>query len=146
MLWAARSRLTFSPGCPFSPWSVAPITAMCKRVQGGERERERHKHRHQRQRHAPPPQNPGSGAGMSRLAPAPAPVLLPILTVGCPSKERLQNTVLSQAGDGPTLFRAGLFGMGSCRWQAGVHVSKPTVSKPSWCMRWQQEAPNPGGC
>lgn len=111
----------------------------------GGRERERDKHRHQRQAHTPPPQNPGYGAGMSRVASAPAPVLFPILTLGCPSEEQLQNTALNQAGDAPVLFRAGLFGKGSCRWQAGVRVSEPTVSKPSRRTRWQQEAPNRGG-
>jgi len=51
----------------------------------------------------------------------------------------------AQPGRGcPTSFRAGLFGKGSCRWQARVPVSKPTA-KPSQCTRWQQEAPNRGG-
>lgn len=51
----------------------------------------------------------------------------------------------AQPGRGwPPLLRAELFGRSSCQWQAGVHVSKPRVSKPSWHMRWQQETPKQG--
>lgn len=33
---------------------------------------------------------------------------------------------------------------GQLQWQAGVHVRKPRVSKPSWSMKWQRETPKRG--
>lgn len=60
-------------------------------------------------------------------------------------EQRAAPKYSTQLGRGwPPLSRAELLGKGSCWWQAGVRVSKPTVSKPSRRMRWQQEAPNPG--
>lgn len=98
-LWAARRRLTFSPGCPFSPCvSGTHHSHMQEGAGGRERERKRHKHRRQRQEHAPLPPNPGCGVWVSRVASAPTPALLPILTPGCPSREQPQNAALSQTG------------------------------------------------
>lgn len=119
------------------PGSVAPITATCKRVQGGrEGMREREKHRCQQQGHAIPTQNLCYGAQMSWAASAPVPALF--LTLGRLSKSS------SKIQCSESLLRVQLFGKRSCQWQAGVPISKATFSKPSWHTRWQQEVPNQG--
>lgn len=73
VLQATRSRLTFSPDCPFSPW-VSGSRHSHKQEGAGKREREKRETNTggQRQRHALLPHNPGYGAGMSRAASVPA--------------------------------------------------------------------------
>lgn len=127
---------------------MAPITATCKRVQGEGRERKKERKKQ-------------TQASVARArSPIPKPWLWGCDECGdlssCHSphphphpglpEQRAAPKCSAQPGRGwPPLSRAELLGKGSCWWQAGACVSKPTVSKPSQRMRWQQEAPSPGG-
>lgn len=92
----------------------------------------------------PHPKTPGYRAGMSRVASAPAPALFPILTLGCPSKEQLQNTALSQAGDGPLCSGQSYLERAAAGGRQGCMLASPQLASPAGARDGSRRHPTGG--
>lgn len=57
--------------------------------------------------------------------------LFPILTMGCPSKEQLQNTALSQAGDGPLCSGQSYLEGAAASGKQGCMLANPGLASPA---------------
>lgn len=69
------------------------------------------------------------------MASAPAPALFLILTMGCPSKEQLQDTALRQAGDGPHGSGQSYLEGAAAGGKQGCVLANPGLASPAGSRR-----------